>query len=62
MPIAPGMMFGYSKGLDWQSCGRIGALCGAIKIEHSGTQSHKFTPQQFAQRYQAAFGEEYPVN
>ena len=57
-----GMMFGFSKGLDWQACGRIGALCGAIKIEHSGTQSHSFTPQQFAQRYAAAFGQSYPVS
>ena len=57
-----GMMFGFSKGLDWQSCGRIGALCGAIKIEHSGTQSHSFTKDQFAQRYQAAFGQSYPVS
>ena len=49
------------KGLDWKQCGQVGALCGAIKIEHSGTQSHQFTMQEFADRYNTAFGEPFPV-
>ena len=52
-----GVMFGLSKAYDWKTCGQLGALCGAIKIEHSGTQKHSFTYEEFAQRYQTAFGE-----
>ncbi|MFT5572226.1 MAG: adenosine kinase [Cryomorphaceae bacterium] len=52
-----GVMFGLSKGYDWKTCGQIGSLCGAIKIEHSGTQKHAFTMVEFADRYQQAFGE-----
>jgi len=52
-----GVMFGISTGRNWKTCGQIGALCGAIKIEHSGTQNHSFTPESFAQRYKEAFGE-----
>lgn len=56
-----GMMFGLSKGCDWKTNAQIGALCGAIKVENVGTQHHNFTPQQFAARYQQAFGEPLSV-
>lgn len=52
-----GLLFGLSKGLDWQTTGRIAALCGAIKIEAAGTQNHSFSKQDFEQRYQQSFGE-----
>ena len=55
-----GLLFGISKGLDWQQCGKIGALCGAIKIEHSGTQNHHFTQSEFAARYLSAFDQSMP--
>jgi adenosine kinase len=29
---------------------------GAIKIAHSGTQSHSFTMDEFRDRFQTAFG------
>lgn len=50
-----GMMFGLSKGCDWKTNAQIGALCGAIKVESVGTQQHRFTQQQFADRYQQSF-------
>ncbi len=53
-----GLMYGLLKGLDWKTCAQMASLCGAIKIEHSGTQNHSFTLEQFAERYQAAFAEE----
>ena len=56
-----GLMFGLSKKLDWKSCGQIGALCGAIKIEQAGTQNHHFSLPEFAERYQAAFAEPFPA-
>ncbi|RBP49640.1 carbohydrate kinase family protein [Arenicella xantha] len=53
-----GVLFGLAKGYSWQVCGQIGALCGAIKIEHSGTQNHAFTMSEFAERYRSAFGQD----
>jgi adenosine kinase len=55
-----GVMYGLANNLSWKQCGQIGSLCGAIKIEHSGTQGHEFSRQQFAERYTQAFDEAYP--
>lgn len=54
-----GIMYGLSRGQDWKTCGQLGSLCGAIKIEHAGTQKHSFTQESFAARYADAFGEAY---
>jgi adenosine kinase len=56
-----GILFGLSHKLDWESCGKIGALCGAIKVEHAGTQSHRFDIEQFSSRYVQAFEEPFPI-
>jgi len=52
-----GVLHGLAQGLDWKTCGQLGSVCGAVKIEHSGTQNHHFTKDSFAQRYADAFGE-----
>ena len=52
-----GLMYGLTKGLDWKTSAQIASLCGAIKIEQTGTQNHSFTPDEFTKRYQEAFGE-----
>lgn len=52
-----GLLYGFERGLDIETTGRIAALLGAIKIEQHGTQNHYITPQQFSDRYAAAFGE-----
>lgn len=52
-----GVMHGITTQRDWKTCAQMGSLCGAIKVEHSGTQNHSFTAAQFAQRYKDAFGE-----
>ena len=52
-----GVMHGMATARDWKTCGQMGSLCGAIKIEQSGTQNHTFTSASFAERYQQAFGE-----
>ena len=52
-----GVIYGLSTERDWKTCGQLGSLCGAIKIEQSGTQQHRFTLEEFAARYQTAFGE-----
>ncbi len=50
-----GLLHGLLHGLDWKTTGRIASLMGAIKIESRGTQNHRFTPAQFAQRLAASF-------
>jgi adenosine kinase len=51
-----GLIYGLMQGLDWETTGRIASLLGAIKIAHAGTQSHRFTTDEFADRFRAAFG------
>jgi adenosine kinase len=55
-----GLLFGLLQGLDWEITGRIAALMGAIKIEHHGTQNHRFTRDTFQARFQDSFGLEMP--
>lgn len=52
-----GLMYGVAQGYDWKTSGQMASLCGAIKIEHSGTQQHRFSMEEFANRYESAFGE-----
>lgn len=54
-----GLLFGLAKQLDWKTCAQLGSVCGAIKIERSGTQNHRFTLEEFAQRYQQAYDESF---
>ncbi len=54
-----GLLYGLMNGMDWETTGRIAALMGAVKIEQAGTQNHRFTPQEFKDRFQAAFGYSY---
>jgi adenosine kinase len=51
-----GLIYGLQNDLDWETAGRIASLMGAIKIAHAGTQHHRFTRDEFGQRFRAAFG------
>ena len=51
-----GLLFGLEQELDWETCGRLGALLGAIKVEHEGTQNHHFTRDEFDTRFKQSFG------
>ena len=52
-----GLLYGLMNDTkDWEIVGRIGALMGTIKIEHNGTQNHKFTRAEFEARFKEAFG------
>jgi len=50
-----GLVHGLLHGLDWRATGHIASLMGAIKIESRGTQNHRFTAGEFAQRLAGAF-------
>jgi adenosine kinase len=54
-----GLLYGLMKGFDLPTTGRIASLMGSIKIEHPGTQNHRFTMEEFRARYVEAFGEEF---
>ncbi|WP_018233309.1 carbohydrate kinase family protein [Thioalkalivibrio thiocyanodenitrificans] len=51
-----GLLHGLLHGMDWETTGRIAALMGAVKIEHHGTQNHRFDRDGFAERFQREFG------
>jgi adenosine kinase len=51
-----GLLFGIANDLDWPTSGRLASLLGSIKIAHQGGQNHSFTPQEIADRFEAAFG------
>jgi len=51
-----GLLFGLERGLDWPTTGRIAALLASIKIEQHGTQHHRVSPEEFRERFRAAFG------
>ncbi len=54
-----GLLHGLLNDFDWKTTGRIAALAGSIKVASQGTQNHRFTADEFAARFQAAFGYTY---
>ena len=56
-----GLLYGIANRLDWETTGRIASLLGAIKIEHHGTQNHRFSRSEFEARYRESFGTELRV-
>ncbi len=50
-----GFLTGYSHGLDWEICGKIGALAATYCLEVKGTQEHSYTPQEFVARFREHF-------
>ena len=54
-----GLLYGLLNDLEWEITGRIASLAGSIKVASRGTQNHSFTPEEFAARFEAAFGYSY---
>ncbi|BCX81962.1 adenosine kinase [Methylomarinovum caldicuralii] len=51
-----GVLFGLLENYDWETIGAIASLMGAIKVEHAGTQNHRFSLDQFRQRFYDNYG------
>jgi adenosine kinase len=51
-----GLVYGLNRGIDWETTGRIASLMGAIKIATLGTQHHRFTLDEFRDRFNDTFG------
>ena len=56
-----GLIHGLMRGLDWEATGRMASLMGALKIEVRGTQNHRFTGDEFAERFRKSFGMALPA-
>ncbi len=51
-----GLLYGLANGMDWETTGRLAAVMGALKIEHSGAQNHTASRQEIADRFGQSFG------
>jgi adenosine kinase len=51
-----GLLYGLLRHIDWETTGRVASLMGAIKVAIVGTQHHRFTMDEFRERFHDAFG------
>jgi adenosine kinase len=51
-----GFMKGLAGGADYATCARLGSVAATYALEHLGGQSHAYTWDEFAARYEAHFG------
>jgi adenosine kinase len=54
-----GILYGLTRNLDLKLTGQIGALMATYKLESRGTQTHKFTMDEFKKRYEEVYGEKF---
>jgi len=54
-----GILHGITRGLDWETSGRLGSLMGAIKIAQRGGQNHCPSQEAIAGEFHAQFGYHY---
>jgi adenosine kinase len=52
-----GFLHGLLHELDYETCGKIAAVMGALKIESRGTQNHRATPAEIERRLAESFGD-----
>jgi adenosine kinase len=50
-----GFLTGLSRAFPWEVCGRMGALAATYCLEVKGTQEHKFSREEFVERYRKNF-------
>ncbi|MDQ6792034.1 MAG: carbohydrate kinase family protein [Candidatus Dormibacteraeota bacterium] len=52
-----GLVFGLLSGGGVARAGRIASLAGTYVVEETGTMEHRYTRDEFSERYQEVFGE-----
>jgi adenosine kinase len=52
-----GFVKGLILGLPPEICARVGSVAAAYVVEVYGTQTHRYTKEEFAHRYQKTYGE-----
>jgi adenosine kinase len=55
-----GLVRGIAQGLGWATAGQLGSLTGTYCVEHRGPTGYSFTPGEFAERFEKAFGKRCP--
>jgi adenosine kinase len=55
-----GFLYGYARDWPLKTSTQLAAVCGTYAIEIMGTQSHTFTLEDVAERYQTSFNESLP--
>ena len=53
-----GFLAGYSRGWDWQTCGRMGVLAATYCLEEHGPQGHHYTSAEFVARFRQNFDDQ----
>ena len=53
-----GLVYGLLNGMDVERAGRIGSLAATYVVEQTGTIEHRYTRDQFAERYRTAYGDD----
>jgi adenosine kinase len=57
-----GFLRGYRLGLDWQTCGQMGALSATYCLEQRGTQNHSYSITDFITRYRSLIDDHGALN
>jgi adenosine kinase len=50
-----GFLAAYARGCDWELCGQVGSLAAVYVLEQNGTQNHKYTCEEFVQRFRTCY-------
>jgi adenosine kinase len=53
-----GFLRAWGLGLDWTTCGQVGALAATYCLEQHGTQNHSYSPAEFVARYRQHFDDQ----
>jgi len=53
-----GFLTGVSHNLDWEICGKIGALAATYCLEAKGTQEHSYSVEEFVARFRDHFDDD----
>jgi adenosine kinase len=56
-----GLLYGIAHGWDWQVCGRLASVMGAIKIASRGGQNHKLSLEEIKTIYAQVLANEPPA-
>jgi adenosine kinase len=56
-----GFIKGYLAGLPPETCAKIGSAVAVYCIETRGTQEHRFSMTELAERYEQAYGDKFPL-
>ena len=57
-----GFLAGYLRGLDLKICGQMGSIASCYVVEKYGTTNHRFSLEEFEQRYFENFSDELKLD